>query len=419
MAFNSRTFRILIASPSDVTEEREIAVRVIQDWNDLYSHLRNVVLLPLRWETHTAPEFGVRPQEAINRAIVDDCDLLIGMFSTRIGTATGVAESGTLEEIERVAKAGKPVMLYFSKVGADPDLLDLEQLRRLREFKADITSHALIESYKSTLDFRDKLTKQLEMKVRDLQNLDNPNQPPPLKLLLGGISPDPHDGPYSVNLEIPRVTDLSALEGLPPEGRKAVLDALETAAQLASSVGINLAIENSGSSGIRNPYAEVSIRAVSGSIKVIDPTSLNMTFTLLKVYAASDDFERDSDASWHDTFEWSALQAKRKRLIRSLLVRSTVDAAVEFSAKVFADNFAEPFILSESLTIVARLVDRSLDDVLPSWKEIAATAKADSPLSALYSDALSSDVTKLYFGKPPNTVDLKTISLPDFGPGQG
>ncbi len=152
MAFNSRTFRILIASPSDVTEEREIAVRVIQDWNDLYSHLRNVVLLPLRWETHTAPEFGVRPQEAINRAIVDDCDLLIGMFSTRIGTATGVAESGTLEEIERVAKAGKPVMLYFSKVGADPDLLDLEQLRRLREFKADITSHALIESYKSTLD---------------------------------------------------------------------------------------------------------------------------------------------------------------------------------------------------------------------------------------------------------------------------
>ncbi len=131
MAYDSRVFRILIASPSDVDEEREIAVRVIQEWNNLYSYTRRVTLLPLRWETHTAPEYGVRPQEVINRTIVDDCDLLVGVFGTRIGTPTGSAESGTLEEIERVAKAGKPVMLYFSRVGADPAQLDLDQLGRL------------------------------------------------------------------------------------------------------------------------------------------------------------------------------------------------------------------------------------------------------------------------------------------------
>jgi hypothetical protein len=117
----------LIASPSDVDEEREIAVRVIQDWNDRHSCARKVTLLPLRWETHTAPEYNVRPQEVVNRAIVDDCDLLIGIFWTRVGTPTGIADSGTLEEIERVAKAGKPVMLYFSHVGADPHGLNVEQ----------------------------------------------------------------------------------------------------------------------------------------------------------------------------------------------------------------------------------------------------------------------------------------------------
>ena len=40
MAFDGRVFRALIASPSDVEEEREIAVRVIQEWNDLYSYSR-------------------------------------------------------------------------------------------------------------------------------------------------------------------------------------------------------------------------------------------------------------------------------------------------------------------------------------------------------------------------------------------
>jgi len=99
MAYDSRVYRILIASPSDVLEEREAAVRVMQDWNDLHSNNRRVVILPLRWETHTAPEYNVRPQEAINRRIVDDCDLVVGIFWTKLGTPTGEADSGTLEEI--------------------------------------------------------------------------------------------------------------------------------------------------------------------------------------------------------------------------------------------------------------------------------------------------------------------------------
>lgn len=182
MPYDSRAYRILIASPSDVEEEREIAVRVIQEWNDLYSHTRRVVLLPLRWETHTAPEYGVRPQEVINRAIVDQCDLLLGVFWTRIGTPTGVAMSGTLEEIERVAKAGKPVMLYFSRKGIDPELLNFDQIGKLKDFKLRTYPNALVESYKSDIEFRDKLSRQLELKVRDLQKADEAGHPPPLSL---------------------------------------------------------------------------------------------------------------------------------------------------------------------------------------------------------------------------------------------
>ena len=168
MAYEAKVFRILIASPSDVVDERDIAVKTIQEWNDLNSPERRIVMLPLRWETHSAPEYGTRPQEVINRLVVDHCDLVIGIFWTRVGTPTGVAESGTLEEIERVANQGKPVMLYFSQVRQDPNNIDLAQLAKLRDFRQKVLPKALVESFTSQIEFRDKLAKQLEIQLRTL-----------------------------------------------------------------------------------------------------------------------------------------------------------------------------------------------------------------------------------------------------------
>jgi hypothetical protein len=58
---------------------------------------------------------GERPQAIINRQLVDDADLLFAVFSTRLGSPTGVAESGTAEEIERLRGMQKPVLVYFSQ----------------------------------------------------------------------------------------------------------------------------------------------------------------------------------------------------------------------------------------------------------------------------------------------------------------
>ena len=149
----------------------------------MHSYPRKIVLLALRWENQTTPEYGVRPQEVVNRAIVDNCDMLLGIFGPELELQRGFLESGTLEEIERVAKAGKPVMLYFSKVGVDPDGIELGQCRRLREFKEQIKSSAIIESFKSKIEFHDKLTRQLEMQVPELQRTDSIGQPPPLSLM--------------------------------------------------------------------------------------------------------------------------------------------------------------------------------------------------------------------------------------------
>ena len=147
MSFSSETFRLLIASPSDLQEERQAAADAVNEWNAQHAAAEGVVLLPVKWETHALPESGRRPQEAINRQLVQECDILVGMFWTKLGTATGVAESGTVEEIDQFVAAGKQAMLYFSSRPIDPNKIDLKQHRKLRAFKAATYGKALTGAF--------------------------------------------------------------------------------------------------------------------------------------------------------------------------------------------------------------------------------------------------------------------------------
>ena len=108
---------------------------------------------------------GDRPQALINKQILHDCDLLVGVFWTRIGTATGEYASGTVEEIEEHIKTGRPTMLYFSSAPVLPDSVDADQYRRLKEFKLSCQSRGLYEPYGDVQDFRTKLYRQLQLKV--------------------------------------------------------------------------------------------------------------------------------------------------------------------------------------------------------------------------------------------------------------
>src|SRR5215217_949238 len=91
----------MLASPGDVGDEREIIRQVIHEWNAVHFPREKAVLMPIGWETHSSPELGGRPQGMINERLLKHCDLLVGILSTRLGTPTGEAASGTVEEIER------------------------------------------------------------------------------------------------------------------------------------------------------------------------------------------------------------------------------------------------------------------------------------------------------------------------------
>ena len=173
MGYTATVIEIMIASPSDVSKERNIIRDVISDWNATNARDRSVVLLPLSWETHTSPEMRDRPQEIINRQLLYDADLLVAVFWTRLGSPTGIAQSGTVEEIEKHLAAGKPAMIYFSSASLPPDDVDAEQYSALKRFKDSCKEEGLIEEYETPEQFKKKFSRQLAQKV--IEHFTNPS----------------------------------------------------------------------------------------------------------------------------------------------------------------------------------------------------------------------------------------------------
>lgn len=167
MTFQATGVQILIASPGDVVQERQAAEGAIARWNAMHARDSGVTLLPVRWETHAYPQMGARPQEIVSKQIVRQSDVLVAIFWTRLGTPTGKAESGTVEEIREFINAGKPVLLYFASRPVAPDSVDAQQLAAVREFKQDIRAEGLVDEYESIEDFGEKLLFALTQLARE------------------------------------------------------------------------------------------------------------------------------------------------------------------------------------------------------------------------------------------------------------
>ena len=80
MPYAATVLRVMIASPSDVSKEKQVIRNVLHEWNSIHSQDERIVLMPIGWDTDSSPEVGDRPQELINRQLLRNCDLLIAGF---------------------------------------------------------------------------------------------------------------------------------------------------------------------------------------------------------------------------------------------------------------------------------------------------------------------------------------------------
>ena len=133
----------------------------------MHSRTRSQVLLPVGWETHAIPAMGDRPQELINEQVLKDADILVAIFWTRLGSSTGKAASGTVEEIEKHIADGKPVLIYFSRTPVTPDSVDAAQYAALTEFRKSLQSRGLYQEFDDPADFQAKFSRHLTQTINN------------------------------------------------------------------------------------------------------------------------------------------------------------------------------------------------------------------------------------------------------------
>lgn len=168
MTFSATVVRVLVASPSDVPEARDAVESALHSWNLRYSAQRQIVVLPWRWETSSVPLLGKHPQALINEQGVDDADIIIAIFGSRLGSPTPDAVSGTVEEIERALENGKPVHPYFSTAPLPHDV-EIEQLQGLRQFKNELSNKGLLGEFDDVRQLESQIWAAIEHDIDKLE----------------------------------------------------------------------------------------------------------------------------------------------------------------------------------------------------------------------------------------------------------
>ena len=161
-------FRLFVGAPSDVTEEVIIIRGLAEQWNRDFGPAARARVEVANWRTHSHPAAGARPQALINKQVVDGSDIVVGLFRARVGSPTGVADSGTEEEIRRSIKRGAVVMVYFANLPVPKQRKSRNEFARIEKFKRQLGRKALYYTFTDLKAFEDAFRQHLAGAMNEL-----------------------------------------------------------------------------------------------------------------------------------------------------------------------------------------------------------------------------------------------------------
>ena len=181
MSSTRKVFRVFLASPNDLQDEREAVRNAVVEFNESWADELGYQIELSGWE-ETVPAFG-RPQDLINPKL-DLCDLFIGLIWRRWGTPPSLDEnfsSGFYEEYKRAIaqreSSEKPeISIFFKRVPEEYMEDPGDDLKKVLKFQETIINEKKILFRKfSTIDEIGKLTRQcLNKYVLQVRDADAP-----------------------------------------------------------------------------------------------------------------------------------------------------------------------------------------------------------------------------------------------------
>ena len=141
--------------------ERDALTDMVRLWNAQIGKMLNVRVDLVRWESHGTPDMSQPAQAVLNEQLLEDCELAIAVFWTRVGTATQDFESGSVEEIERLLKRGVRVLIYFCERDLPQATFTDDQFARLQKLRQSYTARGLVWTYKEIQGLREQVSLHL------------------------------------------------------------------------------------------------------------------------------------------------------------------------------------------------------------------------------------------------------------------
>ena len=174
MPKNVDILTVFVSGPSDVDSEKAAIRPVVAELNERLMKAHGVMLRVVGWPDDVRPGVNVDPQAEINSQFGAEFDIYLGILGTRFGTPTRDAGSGTEAEFDqginrlRADSRSLRVLLYFKIGPVDPFNLEIDQLEKVKEFRAGLNSRGVLyRDFKNTADFVQMVKNHLESLVSD------------------------------------------------------------------------------------------------------------------------------------------------------------------------------------------------------------------------------------------------------------
>lgn len=278
----------------------------------------------------------------------------------------------------------------------------MEQLAKLREFKDKTFPKALVENYSSQIEFRDKLSKQIEIQLRNLiaeeSNSNNESDLDAREKIEIEFS-DPKTGELlgaEVNLEADFL-DVTDIDNIPDysssqsdddgeikkifrksENRDYYRQYVEYVVKKSMYKNIGFSLKNNGVIGARDIFIDMDISIGGEVVELISNDRLELkapkkdkdsSFSI-----SLDDFgalasERlqleGSGKDWNASFEIRALQPKRTVKSRQqFVVGAASDCSINISAKIYADILPEPLLQTLKINLSVNTIKVQSSEIL-------------------------------------------------------
>jgi len=293
-------------------------------------------------------------------------------------------------------------MLYFSKSSKNPDEINLEQLKRLREFKDKTFPNALVENYAGIIEFRDKLSKQLEIQLRTLLASsdgiaeDDVNTSPYTDIVLQFADSETGEAigeELVLNSTNLKVTDYDRIPDYKPKKVEArskekeeilelimetrgrdkdyYRDKINNLIEKSKRKPVRFWLKNTGTVGARDVYLEIKLKSNKSPITLYTQRSFESPEGVFFSISDRDiKANRISDIIWSTNIEMRALQPKRevspeKRLLLSAEKNCTIDV----ETNIYADTLSEPITRTLKIKYTVKTVETSYSDLLEELEE--------------------------------------------------